>query len=121
MSTRGASACVLNTPTGLPDWISSVSSSPSSLQRRDDRVEALPVARGAADAAVDDELLRILGDLGIEVVLDHPQRGFGEPALRGARRCRAARGSTRSAWRVAALARGRELIGIVAMHGRSPP
>ncbi len=30
MSTRGASAWVLNTPTGLPDWTSSVSSSSSS-------------------------------------------------------------------------------------------
>jgi hypothetical protein len=29
MSTRGASACVRNTPTGLPDCTSSVSSSPS--------------------------------------------------------------------------------------------
>jgi hypothetical protein len=29
MSTRGASGCVLNTPTGFPDWTSSVSS-PSS-------------------------------------------------------------------------------------------
>ena len=62
-------------------------------QRLEDRVEAFPVARGAPDAAVDDELLRILGDLGIEVVLDHPERRLGEPGLRGARRCRAARGS----------------------------
>ena len=107
MSTRGASACVLNTPTGLPDWISSDSSSLELAQRRDDRVEALPVARGAADAAVDDELLRILGDLGIEIVLDHPQRGFGEPALRGAlgaaRRADDAVGVARAAprrWRV---------------------
>ncbi len=30
ISTRGASGCVLNTPTGLPDWISSDSSSFSS-------------------------------------------------------------------------------------------
>ena len=28
MSTRGASACVLNTPTGFPDWTSRVSSAP---------------------------------------------------------------------------------------------
>ena len=27
MSTRGASECVLKTPTGFPDWISNVSSS----------------------------------------------------------------------------------------------
>ncbi|MCY1561640.1 hypothetical protein D9M68_989280 [compost metagenome] len=30
-STRGAFSCVLNTPTGLPDWMSSVSSSFSSF------------------------------------------------------------------------------------------
>ena len=53
-------------------------------QRRDDGVEALPVARGAADAAVDDQLLRILGDVRIEVVHQHPQRRLGEPALRSA-------------------------------------
>ena len=53
-------------------------------QRRDDRIEAFPVARSAPDAAVDDELLWILGDLGVEVVVEHPQRGFGEPALRRA-------------------------------------
>ena len=29
MSTLGASAWVLNTPTGLPDWTTSVSSAPS--------------------------------------------------------------------------------------------
>ncbi len=32
MSTRGAEGCVRNTPTGLPDWMSSVSS-PSSFRR----------------------------------------------------------------------------------------
>ena len=41
---------------------------------------AFPVARGAADAAVDDELGRIFGDLGIEVVLQHAKRRFGQPA-----------------------------------------
>src|SRR5215203_5212607 len=51
-------------------------------QRADDAIEALPVPRGAPDAAVDDELLRLLGDLGIEVVHEHPQRRLGEPALR---------------------------------------
>ena len=52
------------------------------LERLDDLVEALPVARGAADAAVDDEALRVLGDLVVEVVHQHPHRGFGGPALR---------------------------------------
>jgi hypothetical protein len=46
----------------------------SSLQRREDLVEALPVARGAADAAVDHQVLRTLGHLGVEVVLEHAVR-----------------------------------------------
>ena len=80
-STRGASAWVGKMPTGLPDWISRVSSSPRLLQRFEDRVVAVPVARGAADAAVDDEFRRVLGDVGIEVVLQHPVRRFGQPGL----------------------------------------
>ena len=50
-------------------------------QRGDDAVEALPVARRAADAAIDHELARPLGDLGIEVVHQHAQRRLGQPAL----------------------------------------
>ena len=50
-------------------------------QRRDDPVEGVPIARGAADAAVDHELPRMLGDLGVEIVHQHAQRRFGEPAL----------------------------------------
>jgi hypothetical protein len=45
--------------------------------------ETLPVSRGAADAAVDDELARPLRHLRVEVVHQHPERRFGEPALRG--------------------------------------
>jgi hypothetical protein len=52
------------------------------LQRIDDRVEARPVARGAADAAVDDQLLRLFGNLGIEVVHQHAQRRLGRPGSR---------------------------------------
>jgi hypothetical protein len=51
------------------------------LQGRDDLVEALPVTRGAPDAAIDDELARPLGDVGIEIVHQHAQ-GIGEPAFR---------------------------------------
>ena len=58
----------------------------SALQRGDDAVEALPVARRAADAAIDDELAGLLGDLGIEVVHQHAQRRFGQPALGRERR-----------------------------------
>ena len=50
------------------------------VQRAHDRVEARPVARGLAGAAVDDEILWMLGDLGVEVVLQHAQRGLLRPA-----------------------------------------
>ena len=68
ISTRGAHSWVCSTPTGLPDCTSSVSSFFSVVQGAHDRVEAVPVARGLAGAAVDDELVRALGDLGVEVV-----------------------------------------------------
>jgi hypothetical protein len=50
------------------------------LQRRDDPVEALPVAGRPADAAIDDQLLRRLGDAGIEIVLKHADGRLGRPA-----------------------------------------
>ncbi len=53
------------------------------LERAHDRVERLPVAGGLARAAVDDEVLGALGDLGVEVVHEHAQRRLGLPALRG--------------------------------------
>ena len=81
MSTRGASAWVRNTPTGLPDWTSSVSSPSRRRKRRDDAVERLPVARRPPDAAIDDELARPFGDVGVEIVHEHAQRRFGQPAL----------------------------------------
>ena len=45
-------------------------------QRADHGVEGAPVAGRLAGAAVDDELVGVLGDLGVEVVLQHPQGGF---------------------------------------------
>jgi len=45
-----------------------------------DRVVARPVARRLADPAVDDELGRVLGDIGVQVVAQHPQRGLLGPA-----------------------------------------
>ncbi len=50
-------------------------------QRRDDAIEALPVARRPADAAIDHELARLLGDVGIEIVHQHAHRRLGQPAL----------------------------------------
>ncbi len=51
------------------------------LELADDRVVAGPVARGLADAAVDDELRGLLGDVGMQVVLEHAQRRLLLPAL----------------------------------------
>ncbi len=51
------------------------------FQGFDDLVVALPVARGAADAAVHHQLLGVLGHLRIEVVHQHAQRRFGQPAF----------------------------------------
>ena len=50
-------------------------------QGRDDAVERRPVARRSPDAAIDDELARTFGDVGIEIVHEHPERRFGQPAL----------------------------------------
>ncbi len=50
------------------------------LQGVDQDVVAAPVARRPPDAAVDHQLLRALGDLGVEIVHEHPQRRLGLPA-----------------------------------------
>ena len=49
------------------------------LQRLDDTVIAVPVARGTADAAVYHELRGILGDVRVEIVHQHAQRRLGQP------------------------------------------
>ena len=46
-------------------------------------VIAFPVARGAANAAVDHQLVGVFRHLRIKVVHQHAQRGFGEPAFGG--------------------------------------
>ena len=53
------------------------------LQRAHDGVEALPVARRPAGAAIDDQVARVLADLRVEVVHQHAQGGFLLPALAG--------------------------------------
>ena len=52
-------------------------------QAFDDLVVALPVARGPADAAVHHQLFRVLGHLWVEVVHQHAQRRFSQPAFGG--------------------------------------
>ena len=49
----------------------------------DDGVVAIPIAGGAAGAAVDDEVLRALGDLFVEIVHQHAHGGFLSPAFAG--------------------------------------
>ncbi|OIQ70673.1 hypothetical protein GALL_477130 [mine drainage metagenome] len=60
-------------------------------QGLDDLVVALPVAGGAADAAIDHQLLGPFGHVGVQVVHQHAQRRLGQPALR--REGRAGRGT----------------------------
>ena len=57
-------------------------------------VETGPVARRLADTAVDHEFIGPLGNAGIQVVHQHAQRRFGQPAF-GAQCC-ARRGFDRS-------------------------
>ena len=52
-------------------------------QLADDRVEGGPRPRRASGPAVDDEVIRVLGDLRVEVVHEHPERGFLRPAAAG--------------------------------------
>ena len=53
-----------------------------------------PIRHRLPAPAVDDEVLRALGDFGIEIVHQHPHRGLDGP--RGARKFRAARGADRA-------------------------
>ena len=49
----------------------------------DDRVERVPAANGPARTAVHDEVIRVLGDLRIEVVHQHPQGRLLRPTAAG--------------------------------------
>ena len=52
------------------------------FQRLHDSVIAFPVARRASDAAIHHQLMRVFGDIRVEVIHEHTQRSFGQPALR---------------------------------------
>jgi hypothetical protein len=84
-------------------------------QAGQDLVEASPVARGAADAAVDHEVLRALGHFGVEVVLHHAVGSFGQPVL--AVQFAAARGADDARGVVARVGGGGE-VGVVGVHGK---
>ena len=75
-------------------------------QLTDDRVERRPRTGRTTGAAVDDQVLGALRDLGIEVIHQHPQGGFLLPALAG---------QAGAAW-CSHLARSRRRG-----HPRSPP
>ncbi len=51
------------------------------LQRGDNAIIAAPVARRAADAAIDHQLLRLFRDLGIEIIHQHAHGSFTLPAF----------------------------------------
>src|SRR6185295_19518101 len=73
------------------------------------------VAGGAGDATVHDQLVGLFRDLGVEVVHQHPQRGFGQPRLGtepGA--SRSAYAARRVDARVAG-ARGRKIVHCVSL------
>jgi hypothetical protein len=55
---------------------------PEREQGAHDRAQRLVVPRRLARAAVDDQLLRPLGDLAVEVVQEHAERRFGGPRPR---------------------------------------
>src|SRR5450756_2913972 len=52
-------------------------------QLADDRVERLPGARRPAGPAVDDERVGVLGDLGVQVVHEHPEHRLLLPTAAG--------------------------------------
>ena len=56
------------------------------LERADDRVVGVPRSRRLAGAAVDDQIVGTFGDVGIEIVHQHPQRGFLWPSQARQRR-----------------------------------
>lgn len=71
---------------------------------RDDGVETFPIARGLSGAAVDDEIIGMLGDVGIEIIHEHAQGGFLLPTFAG---------KLRAAWRADCGMRG-----VGGWHGR---
>ena len=51
------------------------------FQRRQNRVIARPIARRTTDAAVHHQMLRILRDFGVQIILNHAVRRFGQPVF----------------------------------------
>ena len=53
------------------------------LQRCDDLIEIIPGPRRPANAAIDNQLMRVLGHVGMQVVHQHAHRRFRQPGLGG--------------------------------------
>jgi hypothetical protein len=51
------------------------------LEALDDRRETFPIPGGSPGASVDDEFVRLLGDLRIQIVHEHPEGAFLSPSL----------------------------------------
>ena len=81
MMTRGAISWVGKDGDGLAGLDEQRVFGAEALEFANDGVEALPVARGAADAAVDDEVLGAFSDFGIEIVHQAAEGGFLLPAF----------------------------------------
>ena len=47
----------------------------------DNLVKIIPCARCASDAAIDDQLVRVFRNVGMQIVHQHPQRCFRQPAF----------------------------------------
>ena len=92
ISTRGAHSWVRSTPDRAAGHHQHGLVGGQLAQRGHDGVEARPVPGRLAGAAVDDQVGRPLGDLGVEVVAEHPQRGLGRPGFGRCARCRGRRG-----------------------------
>ena len=70
-------------------------------QTSTDAVKILPCAGRTADAAVDHQFMRVFGHIGVQVVHQHPQGGFGQPRF----------------GRKLSAGGGEDVAGVVAGHG----
>src|SRR5438874_9009813 len=55
------------------------------MERGDDAVEGFPASGSLAGAAVDNKVVRVLGDVGVQVIHKHAQGRFLDPALASSR------------------------------------
>src|ERR1700737_2589303 len=51
------------------------------LERANDGMKTFPISRHFSSAAIDDQIVRFFSNLWIEIIHQHPQRGFLLPPL----------------------------------------